>query len=269
MSGVTKILFLVIPLVLLIIVGVIFFGETGIFEDTKDAANDAINNPIVNWIVPRVSVGEGELNAELQLPTDLSGELATLIPLINQSLRWGENCFAHFGGFSDLDQSGASFQLTDRGDYTLFTVYGGGSGRQEIVELRTEFPNMKPCVIAGSERVPQNFYDAFIEENPLCEGPCLPYYQEVPSITIAWDDGGFFGLAENRISYGGDFQDSEALGWLFTPDGEHICFFPTRDGGNDCAPGENGLDDDCFTDADEEDSLLYLLNQGRLNLCLE
>ena len=110
--------------------------------------------------------------------------------------------------------------------------------------MDVEFPGMIPCVIAGPNNEAENFLNYFLKS----EAPQLiyPYYQNVNSLTILYSTDGRNG---NRLTVK-DFDEDTVNdqsnnldngGLLFTPDGHHICFFPT--GGTD----EDGIEEDWLT----------------------
>ena len=231
MGVATKIVFYVVPVVLLIFVVLIFFAQEGIWEDTKDIILG------IKEELPNVDAGFGleELSAdEADVPKVHQNSIRKLNATIMEKML-GENkknCFANYEGFFDLGEQGTTVQLELMGDKTVLRVSGGAGGKQIVTDLRFEIPGMVPCVIAGEPNVAERFYQTFLSR----EGESYPYYKAVSGIKINYDDGSYFGLEGNHITVDGfgeepvndegdNFQDN---GWLFTPDGKHICFFPTN-----------------------------------------
>src|SRR3989344_9647947 len=234
MGTVSKVFLFLIPLVVLVVVlAILFRPEEGLFDKVKGLILGAKD------ILPAVSVGLEEQKAEVTVPDLHKTEILELGNTLQGMLGSGkENCFANYGGISELSEAATSLRFELRGDNTFLTVYGGAGGKQVITDLSVDFPDMKPCVIAGAGGVSKNFFKYFIEGEKLT----YPYFSPVNSLTLISDS--------NDINVP-DFDlvnDLEENGWLFTPDGEHICFFPT----NTVADyNDEGIDNDYFTVAEE------------------
>lgn len=257
-----KIIFLVVPLIFLIVVVLIFFGETGSWEELKDIVLG------IESVLPKVGVGLEELKGEVSIPAQHQTAILDLkSTIIDKMLKPGKvNCFEKFNGFSDLGEQGTTLEFALQGDKTVLTVGGGAGGKQIITDLRTEFPGMTPCVIAGGQIVTERFFTYFIEGQR--ERLNQPYYQPVSSIKIYYSTTHRNG---NKIEVA-DFGDNavndesknfESDGWLFTPDGKNICFFPTNWGTNH---DEDGIANEWFT-LDEENSIPSRIERGDLARC--
>ena len=261
MGAATRIVFYIIPLVLLIVVVVILFGESGAWEDLKDAVLGTI--AFSEKVLPTVKVGLEEQKADVSIPDVHKKEIEKLSAAMKSMLGKGkENCFADYGKLSDLGEKGTSLTFESKGDKTVLTVRGGAGGKQIITDLYQEFSGMNPCVIAGTFGESRNFFDYFINDK---EKLIHPYYRAVSSVTIFYSTQGFNG---NRIS-SADAQLINKLednGWLFTPDGQNVCFFPT----NDVSDFDNGgIDNDYFTE-EQENSIPQRIAEGaegKLKLC--
>ncbi len=258
MGAATRIVFYIIPLVLLIVVIVILFGQSGAWEDLKDAVLGTI--AFSEKVLPTVKVGLEEQKADVSIPDVHKKEIEKLSAAVKSMLGKGkENCFANYGGFSDLGEQGTSLAFELKGDKTALTVLGGAGGGQIITPLYPEFPGMKPCVIAGTFGESKNFFDYFISGK---ENLIHPYYRGVNSITIFYSTQRFNG---NRISAADAkiVNKLEDKGWLFTPDGQNVCFFPT----NDVSDFDNGgIDNDYFTE-EQKNSIPQRITEGKLKLC--
>ncbi|MBI2581641.1 hypothetical protein HYV87_00745 [Candidatus Woesearchaeota archaeon] len=256
MSIATRIIFYVIPLLLLVVVSLVFFGQSGAWEDLKDAVLGA------SKLLPEVKVGLEEQKAEVSIPDTHRESVGRIENTINNMLGSGkENCFAKYGKLSELGEAGTSLTFELKGDKTSLTVRGGSGGKQIITDLYAEFTKMKPCVIAGPGRITENFRNYFL----LAEEPLLhPYYHPVSSLTFFYSTSG---VNENSISVPelGLVNDLNDNGYLFTPDGEHICFFPTNDFGDD----DEGLADVVFTQEGffSEESIPTRIKEGKLKSC--
>lgn len=254
MGAATRIVFYIIPLVLLLVVVVILFGESGAWEDLKDAVSGA------QKFLPEVKVGLEEQKADVSIPDVHKKEIEKLQATLESMVGEGkENCFANYGKLSDLGEQGTSLTFESKDNKTTLTVRGGAGGKQTITGLYHEFSGMKPCVIAGTFGESKNFFDNFIYGK---EKLIHPYYRGVSSLTIFYSTQGFNG---NRIS-AADAQVVNKLednGWLFTPDGQNVCFFPTNDASDF---DDDGIDNDYFTE-EQENSIPQRIAEGKLKLC--
>ncbi len=258
MGVANKIFLYIVPLVILIIILLILFGGKGLFGETKEAILGA------KELLPDVSVGLEEQKAEVTIPDEHREQILNLQKAITLMLSGKargmprENCFADYDGISALKEEGTSLTFELRGDKTVMTVFAGSGGKQKINGLSAEFPKMKPCAIAGKGDVSERFFKHFIEGEQLL----YPYYTPINSLRIFGGGFDYNGIAMPELELQSNLEDG---GWLFTPDGEHICFFPTNFGvfGN---TGKSGIGNEWFTD-DEENSIPNRIRQGKLNLC--
>jgi hypothetical protein len=225
----SKIVFLLIPLLFLIVVVFIFFAESGAWEELKDTING------VDEFVPDLGLGLDELQTgDVSIPPEHEAQIRKLSDTINQYLLGNkENCVANYGGFTEL---GDTFVMIDQiQDKMVMRVGGAGpAGKLLATDLRFEF-DAKPCVIAGKEGstdVTERFYKWAVDRDWLT--PPSPYYKEVRSIkmhysTKTFRNGNHINVKEFDPEPVNDQSDNfEDNGWLFTPDGKHICFFPTN-----------------------------------------
>lgn len=249
-----------IPLVILFVVlAILFRPEEGLFDKVKGLILGA------KEVLPKVSVGLEEQKADVTIPDAHREEIMRLGNTVKGMIKSGnENCFANAGSLSDLGEGGTSLEFDLRGEKTLLTVSGGAGGKQTIADLATEFPGMKPCVIAGKGGISKNFFTHFIGGKELY----YPYFKEVNSLTIWYGtsgaDGNRVSVEESEPDTVNDENDNfENEGWLFTPDGQHICFFPTNKVAN---YDDDGIDNDYFS-LSEKNSIQSRINQGELQLC--
>lgn len=246
----------VIPLVLLIVVLAILFGGKGLFNKTKEVILSAKD------ILPKVSVGLEEQKAEVTIPDAHRTQIINLKSTINSMLGEGkENCFGRYERFSELGEGGTSLTFAVEGGKALLTVFGAAGGEQTITDLSGEVPGMRPCVIAGPGDEAVHFVSHFIKGEQLI----YPYYSSVNSLTIVTNPSG---VDENsiRVPGLGLENDLDDRGWLFTPDGQHVCFFPTNDFNND---DEDGIGKVKFTLSGffAKESVPYRMNHGELKMC--
>ncbi len=251
MESVTKVVLYLIPIVFLVLSLWFYYSPERGFEKLGVVVKG------VQDYVPQISGFGDKLNATpAEIPPEHSQAVNSLIASLNLMLKSpNKNCFHQYQGVSNLGEYDTSlvFQYTE-GKTTLL-VYGGVDGKSLITELTTEFEGMTPCVIAGSSGITQNFDQRFLNSKTESSN----YFNPVEKITIAYN---LEGLNENRIDYGNSFKDFEGQFWLFTPDNKHICFFPTVDGGLNCAGSSpDGLDDNCFQYSDEEGINYQVINK--------
>ncbi len=246
----TKIFLYVIPLVFLIVVLALLFGGPGsLFDKVKNVILSAKD------FLPSFSLGLQEQKAEVSIPDEHRAEIASLKKTIS-SMQGKENCFANYTMFSDLGDKGTSLTFELKGDKTLLTAYSGSGGKQVITDLSGEVAGMKPCVIAGPGGVSKNFFTHFIDGGELL----YPYFSPINSVKIFGSSSSYNGISMPETNLQSNLEDG---GWLFTPDGEHICFFPTNLVSNH---DDNGIDNDYFT-LSEQDSIGNRVKQGKLQRC--
>ncbi len=271
MATVSRIISYIIPLVLLVLVGVIFLSEAGAWGDLKEAVLSI--GEVLNDFLPKFSIGLEEQKAEVAIPDEHQQSIVKLTETISSMLGPGkENCFANYGSFPDLGEGGTSLAFESKSDHTALTVYGGAGGKQIITGLYKEIPSMKPCVIAGTFGESDRFFEHFLIGGKLEH----PYYRAVNFLTIYYTSGA--GIDGNHI-YVADFgsepvndegDNLEDGGWLFTPDGEHICFFPTDKSGLVFETSDDGMASAIFLEkrvVSKERTIRYRINIGELKLC--
>ncbi|MBU0459518.1 MAG: hypothetical protein KJ597_03780 [Nanoarchaeota archaeon] len=263
MVALSKIVLYLIPIIALVLLGWYYYGSEGGFSKLESTVET------VEGYVPNISLGQDELaGGRVEIDAEHREAILRLNETINLMLHGTEtNCFVNYSGFPELDEDGTSLTLTYNSaeDKTTVAITGGAGGSQTVTDLELEFEGMQPCVIAGNERITQQFYESYLDPG-TSQSPSSAF-NPVNSITIAYNTDGH---NENRINYGAGFEDFEDGGWLFTPDKRHICFFPTKQGdiGGSCdGDGEEGLDDDCLTDTNEDESIPYRVRHNSLTTC--
>lgn len=239
MGVVTKLIFYIIPIVVLVLLVVFFYSDAGAFEKVKNITSSAEN------YVPNISIGAKEITAqEISLPTEHKAQISRLKEKINLMMESDKkNCFANYGGFSSLGEKGTTIQIQyDAGaDATHFTFKGGAGGQQEIPEEAFTIEKMHPCVIAGGSEITEKFWRKFIWKETIAGN----YYFPVSSLEI----NSLAGDTHIRVpEFGADVvndQDNnfEDHGQIFTPDNKHICFISTIYGSLSNFD-EDGIDND-------------------------
>ena len=252
--GKTEVFMIIVSLVFMFVVLAISYGGLegeGLAGKTEAAILGAKN--MVKDLLPTYSFGLEEQKAEVTVPDVHRAEVFRLRQTISGMLGAGkENCFANYGGLSEIGDGQTSLAFAEQEEKTVLTVSSGAGGKQIIADLSTEFPGMKPCVIAGTGRESENFFKHFLED----EDRIHPYFSSVTSLELVSSAS----IIVPDLDLDTDLDDK---GWLFTPDGEHICFFPTNVI-SDYA--ESGIDNNYFTD-EEENSIPNRINGGKLLYC--
>ena len=273
MVAIKKLLSYIIPLVVLVLFLLFYYNPTGAFESVKDVVSD-VTESIDDLI------GAEEVTASR--PTLPPAQQAEVDKLISTMERMKSSttkfCFDNYGGFSSLGGTTITLTYNEQKKSTAIEVLRGVGGVQEV--FYKEIEGVKPCVIAGSEDVVDKFYDVFFGEwnygvvRPLerkkvyLENPALgQYFMPVKQIMITFDS--FQGMMEGNIiripvlpsNIINEYENFNDNGFLYKPDNEHICFFPTGD--ND----EDGLDEDYFSNNGDEFSIPQQLKTGKINSC--
>ena len=266
MVAITKLALYTLAIVIFIILLSFFFGSGSGFAAVKEVFSGVKES--VN-----LSIGAEEVEGEKpELPKEFNEPIGNLKRTI-ETMQGKEACFSEYkvtgggsnegrNGLLELGEDGVSIVFEKDGNNMQMVIFGGVGGQQEI--SREIIAKTNPCVISGEKdgnNIPLNFYQRHLQKQEIAtETHFLP----VEKITITYD-------GENRISYNnGDLLDFEDGGFLYTPDGKQVCFFPTKDGDGTC-DGEtiNGLDDDCLGNAREDDlgSITKLYKAGELKVC--
>lgn len=262
---------MVLPLILIGLFLFFYFGPEGTFEKVDSSVGTITEDYLAQG------------DSTFEDPTKVSildrhrKEILELNDTIHEMLHSGKrDCFANYGGFSELNEEGTSIVMTynSQEDTTEFSVYGGAGGKQIVTDLLFSIEGMTPCVIAGTEEIADAFFTKFIDKGQI-NGR---YYTSVNSLKISYDQGtGWSGATcgdGNKIfvpEFGNDAVNDECDnfeegGWLFTPDGKNICFFPTVDEEDS---SEDGLEDD-YVQAEEsspENSINHKVARRELATC--
>lgn len=233
MEAVNKLIAYAIPIVVLVVIVVFLYGGAGAFEKVKGAFTKTKEY---------VKFGTEKITAEKPtVPEQQQNDIAKF----KEALEYlksspNDNCFHYYQGFSPLHEKAKIVLSHIPTTNQLHVRVLGGAGTKQDTDLSFTIDGLKPCVIAGGS------YPKRFEQNFLTPGGSKQrIVPEKSLITIAWDTGGILGWSENRIDHGAGFKDFEAHQWLYKPDGEHVCFFPTVDG----STNEDGLNDDALPQA--------------------
>jgi hypothetical protein len=212
-----KVIFWIIPLIVLVVLVVAFFAEDSLFEDIKIATEDIQKLPYI----PEVDVGVG---AEIQgdeAPTIQRAQMEAIGELNKTifKMKGQQKCFANYKGLPDLSDISVVFE-EGVNKYRMI-IKAGEHGTKEVKVY--DMGNIRPCVIADRTasglEITEMFFLNFLRVPPQQGGD---FFKPVTSINLAYD-------GENKIFHDFGSNDIEDSGWLFTPDGTHMCFFPTND----------------------------------------
>ena len=243
MEVLKKFFFYILPIIILIIIIVAFYSGGGLLEKTKSAWAKT------KEFLPDVTVGALPTTAGTPtLAAPARDDILAFKSAVEQlQSSAAVNCFLNYKGFSHLDEDTTlklSYIPIEQKTIALIS----GSSDQQLPELSFT-TTLKPCVVAGAETVTNGFYTNYLNPGTKQEKIFTP----INTITIT---------AEG-IDYGSGVQGFEGQQWLYKPDQQHLCFFPTVKLGTD----EDGLDNDYFTDETAGDSLPYRVRQGALKTC--
>ncbi len=276
MGSTTKIFLIVIPLVSLFILGLIYFGPSGALDKLKGSAES------LKDYVPDVSIGADQLTAkEAGISAEHQQALSTLKTNLEKITKSSGPCFAYYttaGGLPELKEQGTSitFSYDSNKDETTIITYGGAGGKQIVTDLSFTIPKMKLCVIAGTEEVTSTFAGVYLNTllwEEKIKKDLSKTYQLVNNIKIIYHPCTLLKSANHievpELGIGIDHNECNNLqdyGIIYTPDGSHICFFPTVYGGND----KDGLNNDYLGESPfDAISIPKQLNEGKLKKCFE
>ncbi len=242
-------------IVTLLLFSVIYFGFLDSDTGAIFLADDAYRQQLENALAKEKKEFQVKENTEL---------LDRFVSDINK-MKGKKACFASYTPFPALQNKKIDISYSSGNTRIRFW-----DGKQSIAKQDLD---IIPCVIGGSGSVTKNFDDIYLNNKDWKEKIKQinsNHYTIAGQITISEDDGGVSGLTENRINYGHGVVDFEDANYLYTPDGKHICFFPTVDGDDTCDGfQQEGLDDDCLGEADVSDtnSIPSQLAEGKLKRC--
>ncbi|MBT4604499.1 hypothetical protein HOC01_02575 [archaeon] len=251
----------IIPLLVLIVAVLVFYGESGMWEDLKETVLG-----VTDYV--DFEVGLEELDGgEVVVSDNQKLFVSRLVDVIGQMRDANKTCFSQVSvSVPDFGEEGMSLSLKvdDSGNGSQLIVGGGAGGKQIVTSLSQEIHGVSPCVIAGDLREAPNFFSYYISQSSsaLIE----PNYRNVRGLDIRFSDGGTFGNSGNKIEipeFGNSFVNDENdnfenEGWLYTPGNGVICFFPTN---YVTDASEDGIGNEWF-DLGEKDSIANRAKNG-------
>lgn len=247
---------IILPLIALVVV---LAGGYGVWNLATGGVEGVINGT-------KISFGTSNATGERPvLPEEHERAVDGLVDTIKKMLGDKQDCFLRYPGGPALGKKGTGLFFSKADEKTSLIVKGGVGGEQIIKTV--DIKMMKPCVIAGEGDYADKFFEKFIDKDDVNER----YFNPVDNIRIRYDVGEGWGMTctnGNRLEhsdgpnkYCNNFNDGQLL---FTPDGEHICFFT-----NNFAPfinaDEHGIDEDWF--GGDSDSLVNKFKEGKLTKC--
>ncbi len=230
-----------LPLIVLVVVGVLWFSDTsgGLFPTAKEKFN-----VMVDLFVPEITVGERALKAGR---TTLEGSTLESADSLKKTLealasaKTGTNCFAKYNPFTtdmgdDVGSASILFNYDESHDLTHVVIYK----RKEVVSSEFDVKGMKPCVIAGYDGgsyVARNFYEGYLKKD--ISSAQKPYLFPLDTMQIGYSQDYRNG---NRLSIlqllRGGTPDPEVVndrsrnfedgGLLFKGPDNELCFFTTN-----------------------------------------
>ena len=218
MSFAEKLIFWIIPLIFLVIIVIAFFGSGSLMEEVKSATNKIVEK------ISLIKIGAQTTTAgKLTLPSNQQTVIDNLKATMER-MKGQQDCFYNFGVLPNLGEKGTSIVIVKiNEEKSTMTINGGEEGLQEIVTYDLE--GIQPCVVNGDI----SGLDFKSKVNAVAQ------------MVIAYD-APWTSSNQNRINYGTGFKDFNSQGWLYTPDGKLICFFPTADGVTEALfKGENSI----------------------------
>ena len=247
-----------------------FLGKGSFFEEVKLMTEDAVST-VDGYVDIKVGLDERP-SSEVQIPFDQQRAVIQFLKSVSE-MEGKRNCFMNYrlpetvgkDGFPYFTEDGTKVVLKKEGSTMTIRVHDKGERESFDPELQVTSTTLEPCVISGTaegESEGKDVASAFLEglRSKRFSGD---YFLPVSSIVIQGSDDEEDGNILN-YKYSDGVSDDIALhdaGWLFTPDGKHICLFPTS------GDREEGLDEDIFRDSD---GLMVLkAKQGELPICSE
>ena len=160
-----KLTTIVLALVVLFILMALVYGPQGAFKKAEGAVD------FVLGLAPDVTVGLKELSAgELTVDNQVQKELTSLKTVLTAMTETNKtNCFQTFGGFQselgkDLENAwfsgqvdGVKINFVQDGENTNVEV---NAYKAQVYDLFT-VENMKPCVVAGTEKKVDEFVECY------------------------------------------------------------------------------------------------------------
>jgi hypothetical protein len=242
---------ILLPLILLVIISLF---QSGSFKDLVKGGEN-----IVKEYGPDVDIGLAELQAEdVSIPQEREAKVNAMKNVIENVLASDKsNCFATFGGFSNLGNNERSSIITMTYDSSLETTFFTVTDDIGRTYKSFSISKMQPCVVAGDSNLVENFVGYFFEDDQSLEN--LPYYSPVNRIEIKYSEDNINGNVIRVPEFGDAAVNDESNnfksnGYIFKGGSNNICFFPTN---IEKDADEDGIDDDFFTDSSDSESAPY------------
>ena len=188
-----------------------------------------------------VGIIKGETYVDpTKTPENLKISFDSLVNAIRKSNE-SEKCFIRYKEYSPLGLFQVQIDsVNSEGTDQLYIKLI--NPEKQVLEFE-KISNIKPCVVAGSITITQNFIDNWIDN----KAPKNPDYMELKNLKYKLNTQF---VNENNIFFNGEQEESEDQGILYKPDKGHICFFATKDGNAGCDADPTRLDDACLKKLD-------------------
>ena len=239
MVATKKVFMYLIPLIVIVITSLGYFGDNGLFAPIKELGDD------IKDAAPNVSAGMQKLKADdIELPGDIGVQLESFKEAIEEMLNSpNTNCFGNYQSFSDLD-AGTNGWFSDPKSVhialsydpskreTLFVIDAGSGQQYALYNL-----SMDLCVVGGKKRgnfLPtERFFRNFISADKEFTSD---FSNPLTSLKIHFSDSGFNGNVIRVLGDGfeagehpvNDEGDNYQSGYLYKQGDRGICFLPTN-----------------------------------------
>lgn len=272
MEAATKVVLYIIPIVVLVLLVFFYFGPSGALDKLKKVSGGLEN------YVP--AIGTKELTAgKIDVGATQRSEFGELESVVKSMVTSPHGpCFAYYkkGGFSNFESgSSITFSYDAAHDGTNVVVNGGPGGKQVVSDLSMTISKMKPCVVAGSAGIVRAFEEGYLNDKAWSDKVIHPmHFKPVTQLKIEYFEGKTvlcknanhivvselgIGVATNECDNLNDY------GVLYTPDGVHVCFFPTVYTGSS---DKDGLNDDYLgSNPTNSISIPQQMMDGKLKMC--
>ena len=257
-----------------LLVGGIFVGvyssDGSLGVKIKNALNDIIKK---NTLEQEELINE-ELGVKIDSQKSIDSLKGTIETMRDNVKKKGVNyCFGRYERFKSLEGVSISIGRDNSVSRTNFKVFSGAGAKQLVRDASFSIDGIVPCVIAGDEGVVSSFSKSFLNDEKV-KNVQGGHFRPVNQIILSYDSGPatYDGNIIRVPSLGSVVNDEDDnfddYGIIYTPDGVHMCFFPTQYGNEVCTgvlgADENnpdGLDNDCLgADIKENTNIFRQLN---------
>ena len=242
----------VMAIFLLIVLLQVSFGKGALLDRVKNSA------------LGKIAIYTGIIKEDIYItPTKAPDELKKAFDNLYETLKdipkESENCFIKYNPINV--PKGFKIELT----YVEKKLYLKLSNPQGLILAIENVTGLEPCVVAGirdSKKMTKVFYDNYLT-GKLKEPLEKPDFSLTRQILLSGDRNIESILLDDKPT---KIDDETHTEYLYVPEKNKICFFPTHPRGWKwgCDAGDNSLDSECFTN-----KLSDLLKNNKQYLCGE